>query len=142
MEQFFERGVGGARQNSIEIPNWYLLAIIPMSVLLILCKTADGQALEQSEGQLNTGTVKRADLKIRLLNDFRVASINRSHLFLSRSPLGEDLEKPGVAKKFYFRQYNEKNDKFLIEMNRKLDSAWRKFDERCRARDKLSRHPF
>jgi hypothetical protein len=137
MELFFEREVGDVQHESAKIPNQYILAITALSVFLILCKNADGQSLEVNEEQLKTDTVRRVDLKIRSLKDFNVASLHRSHNLLLKNLLRQASEQSVLGKQSSSIQYKIKNDRSLIDMNRKLDSAWRKFDQRCRARDKL-----
>lgn len=137
MELLWKRWAGEARQASTKVSNWQMPVILSALVFLIPCKNADGQSLEQKKGQSNTDTVKRVDLTIQSLDDFRIALLHRNDPPLSgRSQ--KDSEKPHAGMRPFFSQYKTKNDQFFLDMNRKLDSAWQKFDQRCRARDKLS----
>jgi len=139
MEQFFE-GIGSARQKSNYISNSYMRTIISISVFSFFCKNVNAQSLspERYRKHLDSDTVQQVDLKAKSRNDFSVASIQGSQPILLTNSLRGGSEKCRVGKRSNSRQNKIRNDQFLIEMNRKLDSAWRKFDQGCRARDNLS----
>lgn len=103
-----------------------------LSLSLIFCGNTNAQSHHKKEKH-KMDTVKKYNY---LPDDFNVA-FYRNHPLLLKRPLRVDSTKSSFKQRFPSNQSKLKEINFLMEMNRKLDSAWRKFDQRYRARNKF-----
>lgn len=130
MDSFIER-VGLTKHTAISI--FFIAAI-----LVIFCESAMGQTPKMNTEVLGNDSTRGVAQKILGTKDSDIA-FYRGHPLHFKTPWQNYSSRP-FNRSFVYKHNKSKGKEFFLEMNRKMDSAWKKFDQRCRERNRLETH--
>jgi hypothetical protein len=106
------------------------LAIILVASILF-CKSANGQSPELKRDGDTTVTLRDVGSQPIKTNYF---TFYPNPPFIFQKPSRVDSMEFVINRRFSVNQNKIDANKFILEMNHKLDSAWKEFDQRCRGR--------
>lgn len=133
---FEEVGLVGYSHSSLGRHTRHLVMIASLAAVFIFRTNVNGQSSEWIQETPKTDSVRQA-LRSQVSKNGDLA-FYESHSFLQKSRI---FSQTGSIDTPSGSEQRKEEDQSLIQMNHKLDSAWKKFDQRCREHDRHSNPP-